>query len=257
MGRVLNCLAKKPSRPVNGEHFADDGEGPRPRRRERRLRIGDDGEIVVIGHSRKFEPTPEMVGFRKELDQSRARAAAALAKLLARKARLPDIKALKNFRRMASDVAYLERMCEDAERQAREEFEAEEKRQSGLLFQHQEKVHQPMLVSIETLVGGLEELRAERRTETEAMKAEKRRSRELRRQEWRRSWLDRMAENVKAEASRTYVEDDEISDDELQRAHEIAGELSEAETLAAAASTAYAEGLIPEETFHFLRRMGL
>ena len=256
MGIVLNCLAKKPPSQINGGHFAVEEEGFRPRRRERQLRIGDDGEIVVIGSDRKFEPTPEMTGLQKELDTSRAKATAALVKLLARKARLPDLKALKNFRKLAGDVAYLERMCENAERQAREQFEAEEKRKSGLLFQHREVVHQPMLVSLEALVGGLEELRAENRTETEAIKAETRRRRELRRQEWRQSWLDRLAENVKAEASSAYAED-EIDDDDLRRAHEVAGELTEATTLAAAASTAYAEDLISEESLYFLRRVGL
>ena len=262
MGIVLDCLAKKPPHQFTGEHFAGEEEGFRPRRRERQLRIGDDGEIVVIGSDRKFEPTPEMVGLQKELDTSRAKATAALVKLLARKTRRPDITALKNFRRMAGDVAYLERMCEDAERRAREQFEAEEKRKSGLLFQHQERAHQPMLVSLKALVEGtdlvegLEEIRAKSRTETEAIKAEIRRRRELRRQEWRRSWLDRVAENVKAEARQAYAED-EIDDDDLRRVHEIAGELTEATTLAAAASTAYAEDLISEESLYFLRRVGL
>ncbi len=256
MGIVLNCLAEKSSRPVNGERFAGEKEGGQPRQRERRLRVGNNGETVVVELNRKFEPTPEMAELKEKLDQSRAKAIAALAKLLARTARRPDITALKTFRRMASDVAYLERACEDAERQAREQFEAEEKRKSELLFQHQEKARQPMLVGLEVLAGGLEELRAESQAKSEAMKAEKRRSRELRRQEWRRSWLDRMAGNVKAEARLAYAED-ELSDDELQRIHEVAGELSEAGTLAAAASTAYAEDLIPEEVFHFYRSMGL
>lgn len=255
MGLVLNCLAKKPP-PLNGEHFAGEEELFQPRRRERQLRIGDDGEMVVIGPSRKFKPTPEMVETQKKLDKSRAEATSALAKLLARKARRPDIAALKNFRRLAGDVAYLERMCENAERQAREQFEAERKRESGLLSQHQERAPQPMLVSLEILVGGLEELRAENRAGTETKKAEAHRRRELRRQEWRQSWLDRVAENVKAEARQAYAED-EIDDDDLRRAHEIAGEITEATTLAAAASTAYAEDLIPEEAFHFLRRVGL
>lgn len=259
MGRVLDCLAKKPPPQINGEHFAVEEEGFRPRRRERQLHIGDNGEIVVVGSNRKFESTSEMVETQKKLDQSRTRAMTALAKLLARKARLPDIKALKNFRKLAGDVAYLERACENAERHAREQFKAAEKRKSGLLFQHREYrklVHQPMPIIFKDLADGLEELREENRAETEAIKAEARRERELRRQEWRRSWLDRMAENVKAEARQAYAED-ELSDEELRRAHEIAGELTGAMTLTAAASTAYAEDLISEESLYFLRRVGL
>lgn len=255
MGLVLDCLAKKPP-PNNGEHFAGEEELFQPQRRERQLRIGNVVEMFARRPGRKFEPTPEMVELLLKIDKSRTMAMAALAKLLARKTRQPDITALRNFRRLAGDVAYLERACENAEHQARERFEAERKRESGLLSQHQERAHQPMLISFEALAGGLEELRAESRAETEAIKAEKRRERELRRQEWRRSKLDQMVGNVKAEANTAYAED-ELSDDELQRVHEIAGELSEAITLAAAASTAYAEDLIPEEAFHFYRSMGL
>lgn len=255
MGLVLDCLAKKPP-PNNGEHFAGGEELFQPQRRERQRRIGNVVEMFVRRPGRKFEPTPEMVELLLKLDKSRTMAMAALAKLLARKARQPDITALRNFRRLAGDVAYLERACENAERQAREQFEAEEKKRNQRLFQHKEAAHQPMLVNLFALADGLEELRAKGRAETEATKAETRRERELRRQEWRHSWLDRVVENVKAEANTAYAED-ELSDDELQRVHEIAGELSEAMTLAAAASTAYAEDLIPEEAFHFYRSMGL
>jgi hypothetical protein len=271
---IFGILSERPKRSTVSSTYQSETLGFQPRRHQRKLRGESVDDAILIDLDQKFEPTAEMIALREKIMQAQARAVAFYGAMMAKPAKNPNFVLLGEFRMLMSDVAYLELRYDETALKARQEFDTKRAAEAEKFAKHEESSSEPLRFQFKNPShnhsDAPEHLRREFKLFIETLDEERRRTsaksairkltdknnRRRKRENIRRSWIDRLTGQILATARTAYVED-ELDDQELFFAQQLAVRLRRAKTLNEAAKTAYTEDLIDEEELAFYRKIGL